>query len=108
MTSYLVSIVATAGIYALLALGLNVVWGMTGMINLGLAGFFAVGAYGSAIATTAAGLPIAAGVAVGFAAAAAAGALPTLQPSYRSAVGFVAILLVPGFRPRDVPGQRQG
>lgn len=78
MTSYLVSIVATAGIYALLALGLNVVWGMTGMINLGLAGFFAVGAYGSAIATTAAGLPIAAGTAVGFAAAAAAGALLTL------------------------------
>lgn len=78
MTSYLVSIVATAGIYALLALGLNVVWGMTGMINLGLAGFFAVGAYGSAIVTTAAGLPIAAGVAVGFAAAAAAGALLTL------------------------------
>ena len=78
MASYLVSIVATAGIYALLALGLNVVWGMAGMINLGLAGFFAVGAYGSAIATTALGLPIAAGVVVGFAVAAVAGALLTL------------------------------
>lgn len=78
MTSYLISIVATAGIYALLALGLNVVWGMTGMINLGLAGFFAVGAYGSALITTAAGLPIAVGVVVGFAVAAIAGALLTL------------------------------
>ena len=78
MASYLVSIVATAGIYSLLALGLNVVWGMAGMINLGLAGFFAVGAYGSAIATTAAGLPIAAGVVVGFVVAAVAGALLTL------------------------------
>ena len=70
MTSYLISIVATAGIYALLALGLNVIWGMTGMINLGLAGFFAVGAYGSALVTKAAGLPIAVGVLVGFAVAA--------------------------------------
>jgi len=78
MASYIISIIATAGIYALLALGLNVIWGMTGMINLGLAGFFAVGAYGSAIATTAAGLPIAVGVVVGFVAAALAGALLTL------------------------------
>ncbi len=78
MTSYLISIVATAGIYALLALGLNVIWGMTGMINLGLAGFFAVGAYGSALVTKAAGLPIAVGVLVGFAVAALAGALLTL------------------------------
>ncbi len=78
MTSYLISIVATAGIYALLALGLNVIWGMTGMIKLGLAGFFAVGAYGSALVTKAAGLPIAVGVLVGFAVAALAGALLTL------------------------------
>ncbi|MEE8270778.1 MAG: branched-chain amino acid ABC transporter permease [Alphaproteobacteria bacterium] len=78
MTSYLISIVATAGIYALLALGLNVIWGMTGMINLGLAGFFAVGAYGSALVTKAAGLPIAVGVLVGFGVAALAGALLTL------------------------------
>ena len=33
-----------AGIYALLALGLNLIWGMGGMVNLGLVGFFAVGA----------------------------------------------------------------
>ena len=78
MTSYIISIVATAGIYALLALGLNVIWGMAGMINLGLAGFFAVGAYGSALMTKAAGAPIFVGVAVGFAVAAIAGALLTV------------------------------
>jgi len=78
MTSYLLSIVATAGIYALLALGLNVIWGMAGMINLGLAGFFALGAYGSALITTALGAPIAVGVMVGFVVAATAGALLTL------------------------------
>ena len=38
---------------AVLALGLNVQWGYTGQINIGVAGFFAVGAYTSAILTTA-------------------------------------------------------
>jgi branched-chain amino acid transport system permease protein len=46
------------GIYALLALSLNLIWGGAGMVNLGLAGFFAVGAYASALATTTGHLPI--------------------------------------------------
>ena len=49
MLSYLIFIATLGGIYALLALSLNLVWGMTGLVNLGLTGFFAVGAYGSAI-----------------------------------------------------------
>ena len=53
-------------VYALLALGLNLIWGMTGMINLGLAGFFALGAYASALATTSAGLPMVLGLVVAF------------------------------------------
>ncbi|MFN4167875.1 MAG: ABC transporter permease subunit, partial [Pannonibacter phragmitetus] len=40
------------GIYALLALGLNIQWGFTGLFNAGIAGFFAVGAYTSAILTS--------------------------------------------------------
>ena len=40
------------GIYGLLALGLNVQWGYAGMLNIGVAAFFAVGAYTSAILTT--------------------------------------------------------
>ena len=40
------------GIYAILALGLNVQWGFTGLFNIGIAAFFAVGAYASAILTT--------------------------------------------------------
>ncbi|MBS3779857.1 MAG: branched-chain amino acid ABC transporter permease [Desulfovermiculus sp.] len=51
--SYLVFFLTMAGIYAVLALGLNVQWGYTGQINIGVAAFFAVGAYASAIATTA-------------------------------------------------------
>jgi len=75
MLSYLASIGVTIGVYALLALGLNVAWGLTGMINLGLAGFFALGAYASAIATTAGGMPIVGGVVLGFVFAGAGGLL---------------------------------
>ena len=39
------------GIYGILALGLNVQWGMTGLFNIGVAAFFAVGAYTSGILT---------------------------------------------------------
>lgn len=39
-------------IYALLAIGLNIQWGFTGLFNAGIAGFFAVGAYTSAILTS--------------------------------------------------------
>ncbi len=38
--------------YAVICLGLNVQWGMTGLFNVGVAGFVAVGAYTSAILTT--------------------------------------------------------
>ena len=47
-------VLAFAGIYAIMALGLNVQWGYTGQFNIGVAGFFAAGAYTSAILTTAA------------------------------------------------------
>lgn len=40
------------GIYALLSLALNIHWGFTGLFNAGVAGFFAVGAYVSAILTS--------------------------------------------------------
>jgi len=63
MEHYIVAMLVTAGIYAIMALGMNVIWGMAGLINLGLVGFFAVGAYTSALLTLRLGWPIAAGVA---------------------------------------------
>jgi branched-chain amino acid transport system permease protein len=51
---YLISVLIAGGIYALLCLALNIQWGMGGLFNAGIAGFFAVGAYTSAIVTTAA------------------------------------------------------
>jgi branched-chain amino acid transport system permease protein len=74
MENYLVAMGVFAGLYALLALGLNVVWGMTGMINLGLVGFFGLGAYVSALLCRAIGAPIALGVALAALVTAAAGA----------------------------------
>ncbi|MEO1092320.1 MAG: branched-chain amino acid ABC transporter permease [Pseudomonadota bacterium] len=53
LLAYLVFFLTFAGIYALLTLGLNVQWGYTGMLNVGIAAFFAVGAYTSAILTAA-------------------------------------------------------
>ena len=50
--AYLVSLAVMAGIYAVFALGLNIQWGYTGLFNIGIAGFFAIGAYTSAMVTT--------------------------------------------------------
>src|SRR5262245_9808569 len=63
-----------AGLYGLMALGLHLVWGMTGLINLGLAGFFAAGAYASALVTVKLELPIVVGLTAGALFAGAAGA----------------------------------
>jgi branched-chain amino acid transport system permease protein len=58
MEAYLTAILVFAGFYALMALGLNVIWGLAGMVNLGLVGFFAVGAYASALLTLRLGWPM--------------------------------------------------
>ena len=60
-----------ATVFAIITLGLNLQWGFTGLFNVGVAGFVAVGAYTSAILTTPKaadrlagfGWPVAAGVA---------------------------------------------
>lgn len=50
--NYAVYMAIFIGIYSLLALGLNIQWGFSGLFNAGIAGFFAVGAYASAILTS--------------------------------------------------------
>ncbi len=52
LLSYLAGFVIFAGIYSVFALGLNVHWGFTGLFNIGVAGFFALGAYTTALLTT--------------------------------------------------------
>jgi len=48
---FLVFFLTYAVVYAILAIGLNIQWGFTGLVNFGVAGFFAVGAYISAFMT---------------------------------------------------------
>jgi branched-chain amino acid transport system permease protein len=52
MEAYLLSVGIMAGIYLLMTLGLNLHYGFTGLINFGHVGFFALGAYASALLTT--------------------------------------------------------
>ncbi|GLR89501.1 branched-chain amino acid ABC transporter permease [Bradyrhizobium iriomotense] len=78
MVIYLLSISVVATIYAVMALGLNVMWGTAGLVNLGLVGSAAVGAYTSALVTTRMGLPIPVGLLAGVLAAVLIGALLSL------------------------------
>jgi len=85
-------------IYSILALGLNIIWGYTGLINIGHVAFFAIGAYTSALLTLA-GLPFLAGLGAGVVLAGMAGfllGLPTLKlrEDYLAIVtlGFAEIL----------------
>ena len=48
MTSYLVSISTFCAIYLLLSFGLTLQYGFTGLMNFGVVGFYAIGAYGGA------------------------------------------------------------
>jgi branched-chain amino acid transport system permease protein len=49
--NYLAFFMVFAGIFAVMALGLNLQWGFCGLFNVGIAGFVAIGAYASAILT---------------------------------------------------------
>jgi len=49
VVNYLVFFAITAGTYGVLSLGLNLQWGYTGLFNIGVAGFYAVGAYTAAL-----------------------------------------------------------
>src|SRR5687767_7622439 len=51
VVSYLIFFAIIAGIYSLATLGLNVQWGFTGMLSVGVVGFFGIGAYTAAFIT---------------------------------------------------------
>ena len=82
LMSYAAFFGTTALGYAIITLGLNVQWGQTGLFNVGIAGFVAIGAYASAMLTAPAAashwggaeLPIALGWLSAMAAAAIASA----------------------------------
>jgi len=58
LNAYWVDVLNSVGLYALLALSLNLILGDAGLFNMGHAAFYAVGAYTAAILNTHLGLPI--------------------------------------------------
>lgn len=88
---YFTTIFILACINAILAVSLNLVNGITGQFSLGHAGFMAVGAYVSAVTSTALGLSFPASLMLGGLAAALAGYLVGL-PSLRLRGDYLAIV----------------
>jgi len=58
LSTYWVDVLDSVGIYALLALSLNLILGEAGLYDMGHAAFFAVGAYTTAILSTRLGVPV--------------------------------------------------
>jgi len=58
LDAYWVDVLNSVGLYALLALSLNVILGDAGLFNMGHAAFYAVGAYTTAILSTQLHLPV--------------------------------------------------
>jgi branched-chain amino acid transport system permease protein len=57
VNAYILYIINTIGIFAIAAIGLNLLIGYTGQISLGHGAFFGVGAYSAAILSTKIGMP---------------------------------------------------
>jgi branched-chain amino acid transport system permease protein len=98
LVSYLIFFVIIASFYALLCLPLNLQWGMTGIMNVGITGFFGIGGYTAALLTGpdyagsigGLGLPVPIGYAGGMAMAALV-ALIVGAPALRLREDFLAI-----------------
>jgi branched-chain amino acid transport system permease protein len=82
-----------AGIYTILALGLQVQFGFTGLLNFGHAAFMAVGAYTMAILVVKAGWPLWGAAATAIAVAVAFGLLLGL-PTLRLRADYLAITTI--------------
>lgn len=87
-----------SAVYAMAALALNLQWGYAGLLNLGVAGFMAIGVYIMALLSTPVdatypglGLPLPVGMIGGFIAASFVGALAAL-PALRLKADYLAIV----------------
>ncbi|MFQ5588460.1 MAG: branched-chain amino acid ABC transporter permease [Nitrospiria bacterium] len=99
LNNYYVDILNLAALYALLAMGLNITVGYTGLLDLGYAAFYGVGAYAYALLSTGIGLSFWLGIPFGGAVAACFGLILglitlRLRGDYLAIVtlGFVQII----------------
>ena len=91
MESYLVAILTVAGIYSILALALNLQFGLTGLINFGVVGFYGLGAYASGISTETFHLPFVGGLVIAMIVGSIGGGFVALL-SLRLSGDFLAIV----------------
>lgn len=96
MTAYLTAMAIQAGLFVLLALGLNLQWGYAGLLNFGIAGFFAAGAYAFAIAHTNFDIGVFPSILIAIAIGAVL-AYPLGLASIRLRVGFYLAIVTLGF-----------
>jgi branched-chain amino acid transport system permease protein len=75
LNNYVLDVLALAWLYVVLALGLQITVGFTGLLDLGYAAFYAMGAYGYALASTRFGVSFWVGLPLGALLAAACGVL---------------------------------
>jgi branched-chain amino acid transport system permease protein len=87
---YFVYLLNLAGIFALVAIGLNLLVGFSGQISLGHAGFFAIGAYACALLSLKLGIPFWLAIPLGASLATVVGALIAL-PALRLKNLYLAI-----------------
>jgi branched-chain amino acid transport system permease protein len=80
-------------IYALAAIGLNLHFGYTGLLNFGQVGFMAIGGYGVAVSVLEWGVPLGVGVLIGILAAVAL-ALLLGVPTLRLRADYLAIVTI--------------
>ena len=118
LSNTLTSILAPVTIaYALAAVGLAVHFGYTGLLNMGIAAYMAIGAYGYAISILTFGLPWWAGILIGMGASVIFSlilGIPTLRlrGDYLAIVTIAAaevirlLFLTDGVRPGDRLGRR--
>ncbi len=83
----------TAAAYALVAIGLNLHYGYTGLMNFGIVGYMLVGAYGLGISVTTLGLPFGVGILVGLGASVLLSLLLGL-PTLRLRADYFAIVTI--------------
>lgn len=97
-SQYHLFVANTILIFALLALGLQLVLGFGGILQLGYAGFFGLGAYTSALLTTRLGYPFLVGIAAAIAVATLGGAIMSpiirLRDVYFAMASFVFGLML--------------
>lgn len=92
MVGYLVSLIIFTATYALFSLGLNLQWGMTGLINFGHIAFMTIGAYATVLLSLA-GVPLLLATVIGGVLAAGLGLLIGLS-TLRLREDYLAIVTI--------------